>query len=334
MSRVCVLRSAVDPSGAGKQFDLAAPHLRERSALVEHTVGPGPNAVRVARAAADASPDLVHTLGPEAFRAMRSVALERLRPGAKLPKWLASGCATVEPPLGVVPGLTATLSEYEYERDWSARVLPAPMQFSYRPAVPPPLPRETGDGGVRSRQVILAAGEFDEFANLRLAVWAFDVLKYARPDVHLVLLGDGPQRAEVEGFARQLAGDDYRVRFAGHVADVRPYLAQAALVFGTHTRGGVKFLLEAQAAGVPVVAGETPDTRRVIEHGETGLMVPLNRAVRMAEEAHRLLLAPDRRRAMVVRGEGAAAGYSVPDLARAWAGVYHTLTSPAQPPRE
>ena len=329
--RVAVLRSAVDPSGAGKQFDLAHPHLAERFTLTQAVISAGPDGLRLARGVVGTVPDLIHTLGPDAFRAVQKVALEHTRPGRTVPKWLATGAASAEPTFNTVPHLTATLSEYDHERDWSARLLPAPVQFSYRPAIAPPVPvRERGPGG-EGKHVVLAAGGFDDFANLRLAAWAFDVLKYPHPDLQLVLLGDGPLRPDVLAFARSLAPDDFRVSSPGWVPNVRPYLASAALVVGTHTRGGAKFLLEAMATGVPVIAADTPDTRRIISHCETGLLVTPGSAVRMAEEAHRLLAAPDRRSAMVVAAQAAAAGYSVAVLAGAWAGTYHTLTSSASP---
>lgn len=325
--RVLALCSAADPTGSVKQFDLALPLLRERFEVVRHTL---PADVRGLLAT---KPDLIHTLGAEAFRVVRRVALEAARPGAvRLPPWLASGAAGVEPLLGFTPGLTATFSQSDHERDWAARLLPAPMLFSAKPAVSPPLPQgERGTGGEGHRPYILAAGGFDEVANLKQVVWTFDVLKYPHPDLHLVLLGDGPLRCELERFARGLAFDDWRVQFAGYQADVGPYLAGAEQVWGTHTRGGVKFLLEAMASGVPVIASDTPDARSVITPGANGLLVPPNRPVEFAKAAHGLLKSPDQRRALVVAGQAAAAGYTVRDLAGAIAGAYDTLTSSAPP---
>ena len=332
MTRVLALGSAADPTGWGKQFDLARPLLGGRFEVTRVTL---PADVRPLLSAADA----VHTLGAAAFRAVRRLALESVWPGSPpFPVWVASGAAAVEPPLGFTPGLKAAISQSEHERDWAARLLPAPMQFSVRPAVertlhpPGAVPTAAPGGcGVPTGRYVLAAGGFDAAANLKEAVWAFDVLKYAHPDLQLVLLGDGPLRTEVERFARTLGFDDLRVRCVGHVADVGPYLRQAEQVWGTHTRGGVKFLLEAMAAGVPVLATRTPDSGRVISDGVNGLLVPVGRPVELATAAHALLAAADRRRALVVAGQGAAGGYAVADLAEALAGAYHSLTSPSPP---
>lgn len=326
MTRVLVLCSAVDPSGSLKQFDLALPLLRERFEIVRH---PLPADVR---ALVDTMPDLIHTVGAEAFRLMRKLGIEAIRQRAtRLPPWLASGSAGVEPLFGLTPGLTATLSQSEHEREWAARLLPAPMQFSAKPAVAIPVALR---GRIRQERYILAAGGFDSTANLKQAVWAFDVLKYANPDLHLLLLGDGPQRAEVERFAHSLAFDDLRVRCVGHVSNVSPYLAAAEQVWGTHTRGGVKFLLEAMAAGVPVIAADTLDPRSVISTGANGLLVPIDQPVEFAKAAHGLLRNPDQRRALVVAGQATATRHSVPDLAEALAGAYDTLTSSVPPRHE
>lgn len=102
-------------------------------------------------------------------------------------------------------------------------------------------------------RVVLAAGGFDRAANLRGAVWAFDVLRYTAPDWHLVLAGDGPLRAETERFARQLAPDDYRVHFVG-VRDDLPALMRAVhTVWVTHTTGGRATVAEARTAGVRAI---------------------------------------------------------------------------------
>jgi glycosyltransferase involved in cell wall biosynthesis len=323
MTRVLTLCSAVDPTGAVKQFDLALPLLRTRFEVARHTL---PADVRALVAA---KPHVIHTVGAEAFRAVRKLAVEAVRPGAtRLPPWLASGTASVEPLLGFTPGLTATLSQSEHERDWAARLLPAPLQLSAKPGVSISAAQA---GRVHAERYILAAGGFDDAANLKQAVWAFDVLKYANPGLHLVLLGDGPQRADIERFARSLGFDDLRVRCVGHVPDVTPHLAHTEQVWSTHRCGGLKFLLEAMASGVPVIASETPDARSVVTHGANGLLVPVDQPVEFAKAAHTLLRSPDRRRALVVAGQATAVGYSVPDLAKAVAGAYHTLTSSAPP---
>lgn len=334
MTRVLALYSPTDYTGSVKQFDLALPLLLDRFVVVRHVV---PSDVR--RLFADVKPDLIHTLGADAFRAMRKVAVSNVRPGVwSLPPWLASGAAAVEPLLGFAPGLTATLSQSEHERDWAARLVPAPMQFSARTAVEctPHLPGAVariapGGCGVHSGRHILAAGGFDAVANLKHIIWAFDVLKYAHPELHLVLLGDGPQRPHIERFAHTLGFDDLRIHCVGFQQDITPYLQQAVQVWGSHTHGGIKFLLEAMTSGVPVIATRTSDSERLIRDGANGALVPTDRPVEMARAAHTLLASPERAQALVVASQATAAGYPVADLAEALAGAYYSLTSSDSP---
>jgi glycosyltransferase involved in cell wall biosynthesis len=319
-----------------KQFDLALPPLRERFDVVRHALEPGSHGAHAAWAVMNqTNPRVLHTLGAEAFRVARAWGLNALRPGGRrLPRWLAAGAAAVEPWLGLAPGLVATFAQSAHECDWAARLVTAPIQFTAKVAVRGPLaPRVVPDAtcGASGPRTILACGGFDAVANLKHLVWAFDVIKYPHPDLKLVILGDGPQRADIERFAHHLGGDDVRVKCVGHQADITSFLADAMLAWGSHTRGGTKFLLEAMAAGVPVIATDTPDARAVLTPGASGELVPVDRPVEMAKVAHRLLTDPDRWRARSLAGQPAATRYPVADLAEALAGVYDTLTSSASP---
>jgi glycosyltransferase involved in cell wall biosynthesis len=324
MTRVLALCSAADTTGSVKQFDLALPKLRERFEVERHALP-----TDVGRLVKEVRPGLLHTLGAEAFRAVREVALKKIRPGLwSLPRWLAAGASAVEPVFGFVPGLTATFSQSEHEREWAARLVPAPMQFSGPVGIEPPTPLA---GRGRPEMHILASGGFDAHANLKYLVWAFDALRYAHPRLRLVLLGDGPERNELERFAHTLGLDSERVHFAGFQPNIAPFLRTASQAWCTHTRGGTKFLLEAMASGVPVIAAISPDTERVIRDGLNGRLVPVGRPVEMARVAHALLSSPDEAGSLVVASQTGAARYPVVDLAEALSGAYHTLTSSASP---
>jgi glycosyltransferase involved in cell wall biosynthesis len=141
-------------------------------------------------------------------------------------------------------------------------------------------------------RLVMAAGGFDAAEGLRSAVWAFDVVRYIVPDAYLVLIGDGPERGRTERFARGLAFDDFRVRFAGPRSDVPDLLALAEVAWVTHCRGGVNLALEAMAAGRPIVAFRTPDLAEVIEDGVTGRLVPPGERVELAAVTAELLADP------------------------------------------
>jgi glycosyltransferase involved in cell wall biosynthesis len=94
------------------------------------------------------------------------------------------------------------------------------------------------------------------------------------PDFKAVIVGDGPERAALEALAASLRLKD-RIIFAGHADDVRPFYAVAdVMALPSHSEGSPLALLEAMAAGVPVVATAVGGVPEVAADGETALLVP------------------------------------------------------------
>ena len=102
---------------------------------------------------------------------------------------------------------------------------------------------------------------------------ALPAVRAAAGPVVLTLLGDGPERASLQSLAATL-GIAEAVRFEGTVADVGPYLAEASVfVLPSRYEGMPLALLEAMAAGVPVVASAVPGNREVVRDGVNGVLV-------------------------------------------------------------
>jgi glycosyltransferase involved in cell wall biosynthesis len=134
--------------------------------------------------------------------------------------------------------------------------------------------------------------------------------------VRLLVAGDGPERERLEALAAPL-GD--RVVFAGHRPDVMAVLdASDVLLHPTRADALPTALIEALAAGVPVVATRVGGVPEVVRHGETGLLLapPAERAS-VAGALRLLLVDPARRAAM---GAAARAAYARGFSAGAWAG--------------
>ncbi len=109
------------------------------------------------------------------------------------------------------------------------------------------------------------------------------------PALRGLVVGDGPSRSAAEAEARRLGLED-RVVFAGLRRDVPEILPGLdALVFSSLREGLSMAMLEAMAAGVPVVATAVGGTPELITHGTTGLLVPPDRPDALAEALVSLL---------------------------------------------
>jgi glycosyltransferase involved in cell wall biosynthesis len=105
------------------------------------------------------------------------------------------------------------------------------------------------------------------------AIWAADLLKVIRGDVYLLILGDGPHRLRLEKFRDQCEIRD-KVRFLGHRGDVPRLLPHFDVLWSPSAyEGQSNTILEAMAAGVPVVATDIPGTRELVVDGQTGYLV-------------------------------------------------------------
>lgn len=107
------------------------------------------------------------------------------------------------------------------------------------------------------------------------------------PDAHLVVLGEGPQRPELE----RLGGD--RVHLLGRVPDVTAWLRRAdLLVHPVRWEGFGLALLEAMLASLPVVATRVSSIPEIVVEGETGLLVPPDDPSALAAAVNRVLAEP------------------------------------------
>jgi glycosyltransferase involved in cell wall biosynthesis len=326
MPRVLLLRSEPDPSAGWKQFALARPLLPERFAFVELPFRSGtPGVTALRESVTREKPDILHTFGPGAFKTARRLSSLATLLGP-LPKWIVSGAAEcgAEWSRPLLPEIDAAVTFSAHECGRVSEQMTVRCVHMFDPAVEEPRPT-TAPVGLPSK-FILAAGGFDDTADLKAAVWAFEMMKYADPELHLVLLGEGPGRPDLERFARHLAWDDYRIHFAGWQDDVAPYLSAATAVWVTHAGGGRKLALEAMAAGKAVVAVRTADTESVIEHEVTGLLVPGGDKVALAAVTRKLLADSGRAGRLGCAAREKAAGFSPRRLAEAFTAAYDRLT--------
>jgi glycosyltransferase involved in cell wall biosynthesis len=118
------------------------------------------------------------------------------------------------------------------------------------------------------------------------------------PGCQFLLVGDGERRQELEEFVRQL-GLDGQVRFLGWQRDLERIYADLDLVALTSANEGSPVsLIEAMAAGRPVVSTRVGGVPDLVENGVAGLLVPPGDPAALAEAMTTLLADPQRRRLM------------------------------------
>ncbi|HET9719236.1 MAG TPA: glycosyltransferase [Solirubrobacteraceae bacterium] len=147
------------------------------------------------------------------------------------------------------------------------------------------------------------------------------------PDAELLLVGDGPLRAGLSEQARRL-GIERSVQFTGAADDVWPLLAEAD-VFALASRYEPLGLavLEAMAAGLPVVAAAVDGLTEIVEDGVSGYLVPRDDPDALAKKLICLFGSPDQMRSMAMAGKTKAADYGADTMRRRYSELYMNQAS-------
>lgn len=190
-----------------------------------------------------------------------------------------------------------------------------------------------GDGGWLRRRyglgagpVLLYVGRLGREKNLELLLRAFRRVRAERPDCRLVLVGDGPYEGELRAEAARLGVAD-GVAFTGRFGDqelAHAYAGADLFVFPSVTETQGIVLLEAQAAGLPVVTVRALGTADMVADGREGLVCdPAPEA--LAQAVLRLLDDPGLRAAMGAAARARADALTIPRLARRLEELYREL---------
>jgi glycosyltransferase involved in cell wall biosynthesis len=138
------------------------------------------------------------------------------------------------------------------------------------------------------RNVVLVVGRLSREKDHLTLLDAVNLLR-KRFSPYLVIVGDGPERPRIEQRIRRLwlAGN---VILTGQQSSAEPYYGIADLaVLSSRTEGSPNALLEAMAAGVPLVATAVGGVPEIANDGETALLVKPGDARALAESMGRLL---------------------------------------------
>jgi glycosyltransferase involved in cell wall biosynthesis len=129
-------------------------------------------------------------------------------------------------------------------------------------------------GGDAHRTIVISVGRLVAVKGFPMIIDAVHQLRSRFPDLLLLIAGDGDQQAELENQVAALQLQDH-VRLLGKRDDV-PALLDASDVYvsASSMEGMSVAILEAMAAGLPVIATDTGDAARVVVAG-TGFIIPV-----------------------------------------------------------
>jgi glycosyltransferase involved in cell wall biosynthesis len=201
-----------------------------------------------------------------------------------------------------------------------------PAQFSRPRGI-----REPGDP-----TELLCVARLTDVKAHALLLRALADLKHQGHDARLTLAGDGPLRGELERCAVELGIAD-RVRFLGSVGQdiIHTLYADADLfVLPSFAEGVPVVLMEAMAAGCPVIATRIAGIPELIEHGVTGVLVTPGRADQLAEAIVRLISNLESMERMVEGArEKVRREFNIHSVAPQIATLFRAMLEPASPPQ-
>jgi glycosyltransferase involved in cell wall biosynthesis len=177
------------------------------------------------------------------------------------------------------------------------------------------------------RRVVVAVARLVPIKNVRLLVDAIAIVRQRIPNVHLLMVGDGPQHRDV---GSRVAEHDLRdcVTLVGSVphADTPSYYrAGDVFALSSDFDNSPNAVLEAMACGLPIVATDSGGVRDFVADASSGAVVPTGDAPALAEALERYLANPElARRAGGYNRRKASEEFSWPESARQLREIYRT----------
>ena len=142
-------------------------------------------------------------------------------------------------------------------------------------------------------KIAIAVGRLAPQKRMADLIWSMQLLRQADPQAYLVVVGEGPLRANLEQYAREVEVTAH-VRFLGHRSDAASLLHHADLVWlASEFEGMSNSLMEAMACGRPIVATAIPPNQELIQHGVHGFLVNIGDSAGFAQYSHKLLQEAD-----------------------------------------
>ncbi|MFY9619526.1 MAG: glycosyltransferase [Pyrinomonadaceae bacterium] len=188
-------------------------------------------------------------------------------------------------------------------------------------------------GIASDEKVLLAVGRLSREKGHADLIESVGLLRTAEPDLKfkLLIVGQGPEQANLSRAVTEINLESHVV-FVGHVADVAPFYAIAdVLTLPSHSEGSPNVLLEAMAAGLPIVATSVGGVPEIATNQMDALLVPPRDPAAFAEALRRTLTELELARTLKSNALARAGEFSPESRAHSLIQIYQELVSVARP---
>ena len=175
-------------------------------------------------------------------------------------------------------------------------------------------------------KLVATVGRLSPEKRIKDAIWASELLKACRDDINLLIIGEGSQRAMLMRYRDGVENQD-RAHFLGERDDVDQIIPHlTALWMPSDQEGLPNAVLEAMAAGVPVIATDLPAHRELIVPDETGILIAVGDRAKLAGKTAKLVDEPELAQRLGAAGQQRAREhFSVEAMVQEFAKLYETL---------
>jgi 1,2-diacylglycerol 3-alpha-glucosyltransferase len=229
---------------------------------------------------------------------------------AFLQAYLPRFCKSCDLVIAPSPGMREVLKRFGVSRN----VVVVPNGVDLTPFKGQVEPVSRAELGFSENDVLLIyTGRLGPEKNLPFLLRAFAGLAKTYDNVGLLIVGDGPERDNLEDRVQYMEIAP-RVRFTGMVSyqDLPAYLAAAdAFVTASVTEVHPLSVVEAMAAGLPVLGIQSPGVGDTVEDGVTGLLAPEEDLALFTAKLVRLVTDPERRIKLGAQGRIVAQSYAI-----------------------
>lgn len=177
--------------------------------------------------------------------------------------------------------------------------------------------------------VLACVGRLVELKGHNILIEAFKLLKPRRP-LRLLIIGDGPDRKRYEELAARL-GLGGTVQFLGQRDDVPALLgASDCFALASSTEGLSCSIVEAMAAGLPVVATDVGGNPELVQDGFSGYLVQYGDAATLAERLQSLIDDEAKRKTFGANSLEIAGNYSMDEMMKEYTTNYREMLGERQ----